>query len=443
MKNNFILRNGGYFMTEKKYYKELYLNLEGLTIYRELLKDPVISNLNLLFKELSKTNPNIDEIFKLYFTLQNKLLEDSEAFGLSGNLLKSYVIDFLIKDKNFFTLTCEKIGSSIKENLYNIALNDIKIIYFLINFNLDSIGSLINYPCNFFNNYSPSNKINKIKHFEAYKDNILNADSSKKFLDSLIEYYFHVGCGELSDCIAFKWDNPKGLIGVKNFNKITLDDIVGYEYQKKILVKNTFDFISGNTANNVLLIGSAGTGKSSSVKALLNKFYDKGLRLVQISKEQLLCLSSLLNELKNRGKYFIIFIDDLSFEEFETDYKEMKSVLDGGIEEIPDNILIYATSNRRHLIKETWNDRTADEEIHISDSVNEKLSLSERFGIVLTYTNPDKEHYLAIVKSLAKKQNIKMDEDTLNLEASRWELKTHGRSGRTAKQFINYISSSN
>lgn len=430
-------------MAEKTYYKNLYLNFEGLVIYRNLLKDPVISTLKELLKELSKTDPSKEKTLNLYFSIQHDLLENAEKLNLSGNLLKDYIVNLLIKDKNFFALTCEKTGYNIKKDLYSIALNDIKIIRSIIALDLNSIGSLLDYPCTFSNNYFPTNKLNKIPEFENYESNILNANSNKTLLDSLIEYYFYVGCAELSNCIAFKWDKDEGLVGVQNFNKITLDDIVGYEYQKETLVKNTLDFVSGNTANNVLLIGSAGTGKSSSVKAILNKFYDKGLRLVQISKEQLLCLSDLLNELKIRGKYFIIFIDDLSFEEFETDYKEMKSVLDGGVEEIPNNILIYATSNRRHLIKETWNDRTADEEIHISDSMNEKLSLSERFGIVLTYTNPDKKHYLEIVESLAKKQNINIDEESLKLEASRWELRTHGRSGRTAKQFINYISSSN
>jgi predicted AAA+ superfamily ATPase len=429
-------------MTEKTYYEKLYLNSGGLLIYRNLLNDPVISKLRELLKEFSKDNPDKENALTAYYDIYHKLLESAENLNLSGNVLKAYIINLLIKDKNFFSLTCEKSGYDIKKDLYDIALNDVKIIRSIIGANLDSIVSSLTLPCRFLMNYSPTNKSQKIYEFQDYVSKLLNANSDEDLLKSLINYYWNIGCAELSNHIAFKWDNTKGLVGVKSFDKVNLDDIVGYEYQKETLTKNTLDFVSGQPANNVLIIGSAGTGKSSSVKAAVNKFYSKGLRLVQISKEQLLCLSDVLKELKSRGKYFIIFIDDLSFEEFETDYKEMKSVLDGGVEGIPKNILIYATSNRRHLIKETWNDRMADEEIHTSDTVNEKLSLSERFGIVITYDSPDKKHYLKIVQSLAKKQKIEIDEEFLKQEASKWELRTHGRSGRTAKQFINYISSS-
>ncbi|WPC43276.1 ATP-binding protein [Clostridium sp. JS66] len=429
-------------MTEKNHCQNLYLSSGGLIIYRNLLNDPVISKLRNLLKEFSKDNPDKESVLNSYYDMQHKLLESAESLNLSGNVLKSYVINLLVKDKNFFSLTCEKYGCNIQKDLYNAALNDIRIMRSIVGVNLNSIVSSLDFPCNFLENYSPTNKSEKICEFQDYVSALFSSDSDEALLNALINYYSNIGCAELSNHIAFKWHNTNGLIGVENFDKVNLDDIVGYEYQKETLVKNTLDFVSGKPANNVLIIGSAGTGKSSSVKAVVNKFYSKGLRLVQISKEQLLCLSDVLKELKSRGKYFIIFIDDLSFEEFETDYKEMKSVLDGGVEDIPKNILIYATSNRRHLIKETWNDRRADEELHSFDSMNEKLSLSERFGVVITYDSPDKKHYLKIVQSLAKKQKIELDEEALNQEASKWELRTHGRSGRTAKQFINYISSS-
>ncbi|NMM63360.1 ATP-binding protein [Clostridium sp. P21] len=429
-------------MTEKNYCQNLYLNSGSLLIYRNLLKDPVINKLRETLKEVSKNDPNEETILTSHYDMYHNLLQSAESLNLSGNVLKAYIINLLLNDKNFFSLTCERYGHNIQKDLYNIALKDMKIIRSIIGANLDSIISSFTSPCSFLMNYSPTNKSEQVQEFKDYLFKVLNSDSDETLLDSLISYYYNIGCAELSNHVAFKWDNTKGLVGVKSFDKVNLDDIVGYEYQKETLTKNTLDFISGQPANNVLIIGSAGTGKSSSVKAVVNKFYSSGLRLVQISKEQLLCLSDVLKELKSRGKYFIIFIDDLSFEEFETDYKEMKSVLDGGVEGIPKNILIYATSNRRHLIKETWNDRMADEEIHTADSMNEKLSLSERFGIVITYDSPDKKHYLKIVQSLAKKQKIEINEETLNQEASKWELRTHGRSGRTAKQFINYISSS-
>ena len=200
--------------------------------------------------------------------------------------------------------------------------------------------------------------------------------------------------------------------------------------------------MAGRLANNCLLYGDAGTGKSTSIKAILNQYYDRGLRMVEMYRHQLKDLSAVISNIKNRNYRFIIYMDDLSFEDFETDYKYLKAVIEGGMETRPENVLIYATSNRRHLIRETWSDRNdRDDELHRSDTVQEKLSLAARFGITIGYLKPNQKEYNEIVKNLAKKHpEIVMEEEELLAEAHRWELSHGGLSGRTAQQFINYLA---
>jgi predicted AAA+ superfamily ATPase len=224
-------------------------------------------------------------------------------------------------------------------------------------------------------------------------------------------------------------------------DKVMLQDLVGYEIQKKKLIDNTEAFVQGRKANNALLFGDSGTGKSTSIKAIVNEYYDQGLRMIEIYKHQFKDLSTVISMIKNRNYKFIIYMDDLSFEEFEIEYKFLKAVIEGGVETKPDNILIYATSNRRHLIKETWNDRNdmeSDNGIHRSDTIEEKLSLVNRFGCTINYSKPSQKEYFDIVISLAKKNNIAMSEKELCAEANKWELSHGGISGRTAQQFINY-----
>jgi hypothetical protein len=242
--------------------------------------------------------------------------------------------------------------------------------------------------------------------------------------------------------IKEKVDGEIEFLAINNMDKVMLDDLIGYEIQKQKLVDNTRAFVEGRKANNVLLFGDSGTGKSTSIKAIVNEFYPMGLRMIEIYKHQFKDLSNVIAKIKNRNYKFIIYMDDLSFEEFEIEYKFLKAVIEGGVETKPDNILIYATSNRRHLIKETWNDRSdveTDNGMHRSDTMEEKLSLVNRFGVTINYSKPTQKEYFNIVIELAHRQGIDMGDDELKAEANKWELSHGGISGRTAQQFVNYL----
>ena len=215
--------------------------------------------------------------------------------------------------------------------------------------------------------------------------------------------------------------------------------------QRQQVLDNTRLLLSGRPANNVLLFGDAGTGKSTSIKAILNEYYDQGLRMIEIYKHQFQDLSSVIAQIKNRNYRFIIYMDDLSFEEFEIEYKFLKAVIEGGVETKPDNVLIYATSNRRHLIKETWKDREDmehSEDLHRSDTMEEKLSLVNRFGLSIFYAKPNKEGFNEMAVALARRAGITpevMTDAEICYEANRFEMRGGGLSGRTAQQFANYL----
>ena len=249
------------------------------------------------------------------------------------------------------------------------------------------------------------------------------------FSQSKISKIENGGCDSLSDLRLLA-----AALGVK------LDDLVGYEIPKKKLIDNTEAFVEGRPANNCLLFGDAGTGKSSSIKAILNQYYDRGLRMIEIYKHQFQDMNDVIAQVKNRNYKFILYMDDLSFEEFEIEYKYLKAVIEGGLERKPDNVLIYATSNRRHLVREKFSDKEErNDDLHRNDTVQEKLSLVARFGVSIYFMGPDKKEFMNIVKVLAERNGIVMPEDELFLQANQWELSHGGLSGRTAQQFIDYL----
>ena len=404
-------------------------NLDQLLLYRNIIKDELIQKVCIFLKGTQENPP-----FDLFY----QLIQKSEELGLSGNVLKSYLVHLIALDENTLSIIAEKTGGEIGASLRFAALHDITILKKFINQDLDFFETqdlLINH-------YSPTSSIRK-KYLEELSPFFLDKSgihSPKKILNQLIAHYVSYGYGEFVNHTAFRWNTAKGLEGIIHCDPIKLDDLIGYERQKKVLVQNTEAFITGKPACNVLLTGDRGTGKSSSVKALVNHYFSNGLRLVEVGKHDLPHLYDLLKYLGNLGKKFIIFLDDLSFEEFEIEYKHLKSIMEGGIETKPNNVLIYATSNRMHLVRESWNDRNEkNNDIHHFDTVNEKLSLSDRFGITVSYFSPNQEDYLKIVVELARKNNITTPLDILQGEALKWERAHAGRSGRKAQQFITHI----
>jgi predicted AAA+ superfamily ATPase len=216
---------------------------------------------------------------------------------------------------------------------------------------------------------------------------------------------------------------------------------VGYEREREPAIRNAERFAAGLPANNVLLYGERGTGKSSTVKALLNEFGDQGLRLIEISKEHLGDFPELMAAVRNRRQRFVLYVDDLSFEEQETHYKALKAILEGGIEARPDNIVLYATSNRRHIVRERFADRSAsaDDDVHTMDTMEEKLSLSDRFGIRVRFGAPDQVRYLEIVRGIAQRRRVALSDDEIERRALSWARRQNGRSGRTARQFVDAL----
>lgn len=418
--------------------------LERLLVYRNILEDDIFNEVLSLILSLNRYINH--EHSNSYYQLCHQLLAIAEEEGFQGDLLQCYIMKLIATDENPFSLACEKYGFNINPGLFKAAIHDLTILKEIIQFTLADIGIIIGVgELSFISHYSTGNKkINSplYNNFRELKQTFFK-EKPEQIVELLADYYFVAGSGVLCQYSSFRLNNDLEFVGVIAANTTRFDDIIGYEDQKERLIENTESFLRGKKANNVLLYGDSGTGKSSSIKALINKFYDKGLRLIEIKKEEIKNIPYLLEKLNKRGLHFILYMDDLSFEDFETDYKYLKAVMEGGIEEKPDNVLFYATTNRKHIIKEKWQDRNDLSEIHQTDGLEEKLSLSERFGITITYLSPDQKEYLEIVKRLAVKNKLYIPEDELVDMALKWEKWHHGRSGRTARQFINYLLGKN
>lgn len=378
------------------------------------------------------------------------ILTLSEKMGFKGNLWHDYLAYIIAYNENAFSMSCERKGS-VEGGINACARHDFTIFMKLFDIDLADIdrryGTCLSMLVNFDNNNEHEKYFNKRIRDSIIRlaENLARAEDVNEFYDTVCSFYKEVGVGKYGMFKAFRIgndDNGKVVVNpVISVEHIYLKDIIGYEQQKKKLVDNTEAFLHGLKANNVLLFGDSGTGKSSSIKAILNEYYEDGLRMIEVYKHQFKDLSAVINQIKDRDYKFIIYMDDLSFEEFEIEYKFLKAVIEGGLEKKPDNVLIYATSNRRHLVREKYSDKEErDDDLHSRDTVQEKLSLSARFGVSIYYGSPDKKEFTAIVKGLAQRNNIDIDEETLLLEANKWELSHGGLSGRTAEQFINYLS---
>jgi hypothetical protein len=260
-------------------------------------------------------------------------------------------------------------------------------------------------------------------------------------LELLADYYRKTGVGTFARYRALRWRGGS-LMGIAYPDPVELAELVGYESQKALLVQNTEALLAGYRALHVLLYGSRGTGKSSLVKGLLSAYGERGLRLIEVAKSDLKDLTAIVDTLRHQSQKFVIFVDDLSFEEDEDAYKALKVVLEGNLTERPQNVVVYATSNRRHLIREFFGDRPRPsdaDEVHAWDTVQEKLSFSDRFGLTLTFEPADQPTYLEIVHHLAQRSGIGLAPKDLEFRALQWATRHNGRSGRTARQFVDFL----
>ena len=418
------------------------MNISELVIYRNLKHEDLFEDMAGLMglgKEGQKADP---------FACAGELVELAVEYGFEGNLWHCFLALCLADNENAYTTTCEIRGNA-GGTLDMLAKNDYRIFKALFDYDLETLEPAAMWKE--IAHYRPSRQESRVFN-RRIRDRIVDlavlleqSEDENEFQSHMAAFYGEYGVGKFGLNKAFriieKEEEHKVIIDpIINVEHIYFKDIVGYEMQKKKLIENTEAFISGKEANNVLLFGDAGTGKSSSVKAILNEYYGQGLRMIEVYKHQFKALSEVLEQIKDRNYKFIIYMDDLSFEEYELEYKYLKAILEGGLGKRPKNVLIYATSNRRHLIREKFSDkRELDDDLHNNDTVQEKLSLAARFGVTIYYGYPDKFQFQGIVKALAEKYHLDMPEEELLLEANKWEISHGGLSGRTASQFITHL----
>ena len=432
--------------------QEMYNIVSKLLIYGDMDEESILMQLSDIFRCMDEGSQTKDVLRTRVFKQVKRILEVATDYAFDKNLWHNYLTYLLITNENPFSITCEKVGAS-EGSVNHFAKSDFKAFKELFDFDFSRIEDELGVDC--FSRISDYQAIGKpelmynknvSEKVQTLSERLETAKDENEFFDMVTDFYKAYGVGMFGLNKAFRieecGDNNIRFRAINNMDKVVLSDLVGYEIQKQKLVENTEAFVEGRKANNVLLFGDSGTGKSTSIKAIVNEYYDQGLRMIEIYKHQFKYLSAIISHIKNRNYRFIIYMDDLSFEEFEIEYKYLKAVIEGGMETKPDNVLIYATSNRRHLIRETWSDRSdKDEELHRSDTVQEKLSLAARFGVSINYSKPTQQEYFQIVTNLAKKYpEIKLSDKELCAEANKWELSHGGISGRTAQQFINYIA---
>ena len=380
--------------------------------------------------------------------LAGELVELAATYGFEGNLWHCFLAFCLANNENAYSRACEIVGP-VAGTINQMALKDFGEIKGLFDIDIAKLDREGECLWAFLKKYEGTSDSSHVFN-KRIRDRIVElavalemASTVKEFGQIVTEFYREFGVGRFGLNKAFRINETSGgtdIIPITSIEHVYLKDLVGYEIQKRKLIDNTEAFIQGRAANNVLLYGDSGTGKSSSIKAILNQYYDRGLRMIEVYKHQFKCLSEVLEQIKDRNYKFIIYMDDLSFEDFEIEYKYLKAIIEGGLGKKPQNVLSYATSNRRHLIREKFSDkREILDDLHANDTVQEKLSLVARFGVTIYYGAPEKKEFQEIVKVLAERCGVDMEKEELLAEANKWELSHGGLSGRTASQFITHL----
>ncbi len=391
-----------------KDYKELNLTAKSVVIFKNILKDNIISS----FLEVLETDEDkTEKLISRYSDFVSSLYETTDDFS-------GYVNSLLQNDENAFVKSVAKGNAS--PLMLEALENELDFFEKLAKITSEEISDKIK-----TNIFLPQWKNSSIKIKDEYNKKISEIRTT--------------GYGIFAEHRMFLYKDNE-IVPVKYPDPQRLSQMSGYETERQKVIDNTMALINGKPCNNVLLYGDAGSGKSSTIKAIVNEYCSMGLRLIEIKKNQLYSLADVIEKLADNPLKFIIFIDDLSFSTNDNDFGALKAILEGGVAAKTENIAIYATSNRRHLVKENFSDRNGDD-IHIQDTIQEINSLSARFGLKITFSKPDKDLYLSIVENLAMQYNISIDKNELVLSAEAFALRNGGRSPRTAKQFIEYLAS--
>ncbi len=428
----------------------------SLVLYRNIISDPACRAWLNFIESVAGDRP-ADETLNMYCELFFCLAEQAgpAGGGYTGDAWQDHLLQLLLYDDNAFSRGAslhspEKLGPS----LLDAARGDLARLQAMYSIDgavareavMQKLGA-DGIPCGGM----PLWKELSAPAADGFKaknrlggdiiDLLSRSGNWGSCLEDLARYYRQAGAGLTGRYRAFRWCGAAGLMeGIDEPDPVRFEDLIGYQDQRQQVVDNTEKFLAGFPANNLLLYGGRGTGKSSTVKALLNQYAEQGLRLVEVPKSSLGDFPKIITLLRQLPQKFIIFVDDLSFEESEVEYKELKAILEGGLASRPANVLIYATSNRRHLVRERFSDRDMGDELHGNDTVQEKLSLADRFGVTIFFTTPDRALYLRIVREMARHMGLELAEGELERRALLWASWHNGLSGRTARQFIDNLS---
>ncbi len=433
----------------------MYRETARLIMYGQLGEDSILLRLSDIFERAArKKEATKEELVRAVYDQIYRLLDLATRYGFDENLWQCYIAYVLATNENPFSIICEMVGASDDGTVNTIVKQDMECFYHLFHFEFSQLEEQLGIRCfdilsHYHSMAKAENTYNKSvsEKVRALADNLRKAKDAEDIFYTVTDFYRRYGVGKFGLNKAFRVvhrGEQTVLSAITHTSDVELDQLIGYEWQKQQLIENTEAFVEGRRANNCLLYGDSGTGKSTCIKAILNQYYNRGLRLVEVYKHQFQDLAEIIGQIKNRNYKFIIYMDDLSFEEFEVEYKYLKAVIEGGMEVKPDNVLIYATSNRRHLIRETWSDRSdmSQDELHHSDTVQEKLSLVARFGVSINFDRPQKKEFDRIVLGLAKAHpEIALSEEELLRQANVWSMRNGGHSGRVAEQFIIHLQS--
>jgi len=425
--------------------------LERIILFETIRDDEVAARLAELLHDTTTDSNLIKATREAFYSTQRVLLNNLGSGKISGNYLQDHICRLIAESENVFSRMSEDgvfkdLDSGISaadlkktltpeaETVILLAANEISLISEVYRFDFEIFHKVTD-------DYDiaavPVSNASKLSNRELIHK-ALTRDDSLAAAVTLSDFYHSYGSGVFQAASALTAEDS-GLVPVPNIDDISVHDLIGYESQKRMLSDNLEILLSGLPANNMLLYGDSGTGKSSTVKALLNKYASNGLKMISVAKNKLDLLPGILEQIANRGMKFIIFIDDLSFEENEHEYKAFKSIIEGRVAPRPRNAVFIVTSNRKNIVKEVWRDREDQDDVRRRDNIQEKRSLADRFGITLVFSAPDKTEYLEIVRGIAKKSGLSMPDEELVNEALKWEIRHGGRSGRAARQFVDYM----